>query len=269
MTCITAVDERTGRKFYLDEPDDLKPGEEVVFILNLHGGGSVGAWQRDYFPAVDHVNDYRLVVATPSAATKEPTRHWRAEADDEHLKAIVAQVFEGYGRKAIRSFWLAGHSQGGMTSNRLLQQQDWKDLVDGWLSLSGGRMGPVEIPEAFYAPHRTPGQAPRPPLGPRPATVVHEDISFIYAIGEHEIVALPETSPLGEAMGAGPRVRLDDIVDDQAGKIYDTTREGRSTAAWGPLSAAGPGGGLSASRRAGRAADRRRGAHRQGSHRRP
>jgi hypothetical protein len=233
MTCITAVDERTGRKFYLDEPDDLRPGQELVFILNLHGGGSVGAWQRDYFPASDHVNAYRMVVATPSAATKEPTRHWRAEADDAHLEAIVQQVFERYGRQAIRAFWLAGHSQGGMTSNRLLQQPAWKDLVDGWLSLSGGRMGPVEIPESFYAPHRTPGQPPRAPLGPRPATVVHEDISFIYAIGEHEIVALPEVSPLGEAMGAGPRVRLDDIVDDEAGKIYDTTREGRSTAAWG------------------------------------
>jgi hypothetical protein len=54
MPSISAVDEKTGRKFYLDDPDDLKPGEPVVFILNLHGGGSVGAWQRAYFPAVDY-----------------------------------------------------------------------------------------------------------------------------------------------------------------------------------------------------------------------
>ena len=42
MGAISAVDEKTGRKFYLDDPDDLKPGEPVTFLLNLHGGGSVG-----------------------------------------------------------------------------------------------------------------------------------------------------------------------------------------------------------------------------------
>lgn len=46
MPSITAIDEKTGRKFYLDDPDDLAPGEPVTFLLNLHGGGSVGAWQR-------------------------------------------------------------------------------------------------------------------------------------------------------------------------------------------------------------------------------
>lgn len=53
MGSITAVDEKNGRKFYLDEPDDLQPGETVVSLLNLHGGGApgVGAWQRAYFPA--------------------------------------------------------------------------------------------------------------------------------------------------------------------------------------------------------------------------
>ena len=54
MPSISAVDETNGRKFYLDDPDDLQPGEQVVFLLNLHGGGSVGAWQRRYFPAFDY-----------------------------------------------------------------------------------------------------------------------------------------------------------------------------------------------------------------------
>ena len=121
MASISAVDEKTGRKFYLDDPDDLKPGETVVFLLNLHGGGSVGAWQRAYFPAVDYKDKYRLVVATPSAATKEPMRRWVAEADDEHLRNIVEHVFAKYGRENIKAFWLVGHSQGGMTSNRLLR----------------------------------------------------------------------------------------------------------------------------------------------------
>src|SRR5579871_5135153 len=114
MGSVTAVDETTGRKFYLDDPDDLRPGEPVTFILNLHGGGSVGAWQQKYFPAVDYKNHYRLVVATPSAATKEPARRWVGEADDAHLRAIVSQVAGVYGAKNIRAFWLVGHSQGGM-----------------------------------------------------------------------------------------------------------------------------------------------------------
>src|SRR5690349_4728142 len=140
MPSISATDENTGRKFYLDDPDDLKPGEPVTFILSLHGGGSVGAWQHKYFPAADYKEKYRLVIATPSAATKEPARRWVAEADDEHLHNIVGYVFEKYGLQNIRAFWLAGHSQGGMTSSRLLREDPFfQDRVDGWLSLSGGR----------------------------------------------------------------------------------------------------------------------------------
>jgi hypothetical protein len=120
MPSISALDEKTGRKFYLDDPNDLQPGEPVTFLLSLHGGGSVGAWQRLYFPAFGHKDRHRLVIATPSAATKEPVRRWVGEADDEHLRNIV-----------------------------------------------------------------------------------------------------------------GPRVRLPDIVDDKPGQVYDTTREGKSTPAWG------------------------------------
>jgi hypothetical protein len=236
MGSISAVDEKTGRKFYLDDPDDLQPGEKVVFLLNLHGGGSVGAWQRMYFPAFEYKGRYRLVVATPSAATKEPARRWVAEADDEHLRNIVGYVFGKYGRENIRSFWLVGHSQGGMTSNRLLGTDFFKERVDGWLSLSGGRIGPVELPASFFVPTR----GPRPTFqgdGPRPgrATTPDCDISFIFANGEHEMVSLPETSPWAEKYGAGPRVRLPDVVDDQPGQIYDTMREGNSTPAWGLL----------------------------------
>ena len=237
MPSITAIDEKNGRKFYLDDPDDLKPGEPIVFLLNLHGGGSVGAWQRAYFPAVDYKEKYRLVVATPSAATKEPMRRWVEEADDDHLRNIVDYVFEKYGRENISAFWLVGHSQGGMTSNRLLGQRFFQERVDGWLSLSGGRIGPIELPASFFSPHR--GAPPPPPAGqenaPRPgrAAAVDCDISFIFATGEHEMVALPETSPWAERYGAGARVRLPDVVDTEPGKIHDTLREGKSTPAWG------------------------------------
>ncbi|MEO9254399.1 MAG: hypothetical protein ABI305_02585 [Tepidiformaceae bacterium] len=235
MPSTTEVDEKTGRKFYLDSPDDLQPGEHVVFLLNLHGGGSVGAWQRMYFPAFDYKERFRLVIATPSAATKEPMRRWVGEADDEHLRNVVEYVFDNYGVQNINAFWLVGHSQGGMTSNRLLGEDFFRKRVDGWLSLSGGRIGPIQVPESFF-----PGPRPTLPAAadgsrPRPgrATTPDADISFIFESGEHEMVSLPETSPWAEKYGAGARVRMADVVDEQAGQVHDTTREGHSTKGWG------------------------------------
>jgi pimeloyl-ACP methyl ester carboxylesterase len=233
MPSISAVDEKTGRKFYLDDPDDLKPGEKVTFLLNLHGGGSVGAWQKAYFPAVDYKDKYRLVVATPSAATKEPARRWVGEADDEHLHNIVEQVFDKYGIENIAAVWLVGHSQGGMTSSRLLREDPFfQDRVDGWLSLSGGRIGPAERAEGAGPPLR-PGQEPNTMIRPAPPEPPPCDMSFIFTVGEHEIKALPETSPWAEKYGAGPRQRRADIVDTHPGQTYDTLRDGYSTKAWG------------------------------------
>lgn len=225
------IDEATQRKFFLDEPGDLAEDDELVFILNLHGGGSHGTWQHKYFPVHEYRDKYRLVVATPSAATREPVRRWVGEADDAHLENIVRMVCERYGDR-IRAFWLAGHSQGGMTSQRLLGESFFADRVDGWLSLSGGRIGAA--PRSPNAGRPTPpGQEPRPrPNLTRPA-VPDCDFSFIFAVGEHEIEALPEDSPWAEKYGAGERVRMDDVVDTQPGQIYDTTCEGFMTKEWG------------------------------------
>ena len=119
----TAVEPKTGRKFFLDYPCDLKRGEKVTFILSLHGFGSYGNWQRHYFPLMDYKEKYRLVIATPNS----PTKFW-AESDDEYLHNIVDMVFEQVGRKNIKAFWLVGHSQGGLTfepagPHRLFQGQ--------------------------------------------------------------------------------------------------------------------------------------------------
>lgn len=236
MRNSTAIDEKTGRKFYLDEPDDLAPDEEVTFLLSLHGGGSVGAWQRLYFPAFELADKFRLVIATPSCAIKEPFRHWVGKADDEHLRNIVEIVFAQYGKR-IRAFWLVGHSQGGMTSNRLLGDEFFKSRVDGWLSLSGGRIGPIELPPEFFVPVQLPANFRSTGDGPRPgrAVEIDADISFIFATGEHEMVALPETSPWAGKYGASPRERRPDVIDTEPGRIHDTLREGRSNAAWGLL----------------------------------
>lgn len=236
-----AIDTDTGRKFFLDRPSDLRSDEAVTFVLNLHGGGSHGRWQRLYFPVFASVDEHRLVVATPSSATREPIAHWVGEVDDAHLRNIVEHVVELYGPERIAAFWLVGHSQGGMTSNRLLFTDYFASRVDGWVSLSGGRIGPIELP-ANFLPRRD-GEAPRIPSTlaasnsskPRAgaANPPNTDLSFIFATGEHELIALPETSPWAEKYGAGARIRLPDVIDEQPGQIHDTTREGRSTRGWG------------------------------------
>ena len=218
------VGEESGRRFFLDEPDDLKADEKFTFLLNLHGGGSHGIWQHLYFPAQDYKNEYRLVVATPTARTKEPTRHWVAEADDEWLKDIVEFVCDKYGTDRIKSFWLVGHSQGGMTSNRLLQSEYFASRVDGWLSLSGGRIGPAEIPTSFFEGREAPRLtlAPDDPA-PGRAVMVDCDMSFIFSTGGLEIVKLPEASPWAEKYNAGPKVRLPDVVDTEKGQVTGET----------------------------------------------
>jgi hypothetical protein len=232
MDAYVAVDPKTDRKFTLDTPEDLKPGEPVHFLLSLHGGGSVGAWQRLYFPAHEFKEKYRLVIATPSAATKEPARRWVGEADDAHLHNIVELVFERFGRANIKSFWIVGHSQGGMTSRRLLASDPFfQKQVDGWLSLSGGRIGAAERAPGFTVPMPPGVTRQMPPFPPPPD--IDCDISFIFTTGEHEIAKLPETSPWAERYGAGARERKPDVVDTEAGRVHDTGRESYSTKGWG------------------------------------
>ena len=230
-----ATDPKTGRKFFLDYPCDLKPGDKVVFILNIHGAGSIGNWQRHYFPAVDYKDNYRLIVATPTAATSPVrvpgmpgVRVWMPDADDTHLQSITDLVIGAVGRENIKSFWLAGHSQGGMTSNRIVCTPFFASKVDGWLSLSGGRIGRSQINPRF-GPPKPDGSPPDPrpmPPGMMTQTTPTCEFSHIYETGEHEIIALPETSPWADKFGCGPRVRKEDVVDDQPGYVWDYARQG-------------------------------------------
>lgn len=238
MANESSVEPTTGRKYYLDDPDDAERRDDVTFILNLHGGGSFGRWQRLYFPACDFVNEHRLVVATPTSETREPHARWEPEADDDFLKALVEQVAERFGKEHIRAFWLAGHSQGGMTSFRLLGDDWFNRRVDGFLSLSGGRIGMAPRAEGGGRPRPAPvdgSAAPDRPNRPRPAvTMPAGDFSFIYTVGEHEIASLPDTSPWAEKYAAKARVRLDDVVDTEAGQTHDSSwSEDQMTKQWG------------------------------------
>lgn len=225
------TDPLTGRQYFLDYPCDLKPGENVIFILNIHGAGSIGNWQRHYFPAMDHKEKFRLVVATPTAegagsmGSGPGIRMWMPDEDDAHLRSITDQVIAAFGAENIKSFWLAGHSQGGGTSHRIVCTPFFRDKVDGLLSLSGGRVGGATLVPAFGPPG--PDGTPPPPRERRfPALGLPDcDFSHIYTTGEHEIVSLPETSPLAEKFSCGPRVH-DEIVDEQPGWVQDSARMG-------------------------------------------
>lgn len=234
-----AVEPKTGRKFFLDFPCDLEPDEKVVFILSLHGAGSIGNWQRHYFPALDYKDELRLVIATPTAAGsgaigERTVRMWTAETDDAYLRNIVELVLDRFGRDNVRAFWLAGHSQGGMTSNRIVCTEFFRDKVDGWLSLSGGRVGRAEVARDFFGPSGPPASlASSDPSAPRPGAGVLPDcdVSFVFTSGEHEIVALPDTSPIAAKYHCRGRERRADVVDTAKGYVTGAT-PGRG-ASWG------------------------------------
>src|SRR5215470_8104928 len=220
------VEMKTRRTYFLDYPCDLKKGEKVTFILSLHGAGSYGNWQRHYFPILDYVDKYRLVVATPNS----PTRVW-TEADDEYLHNIVNFVIEQVGKENIKAFWLVGHSQGGMTSNRIVRTDFFKDKVDGWLSLSGGRLGGQPGRAPTWGPPRTtaPGATPS---GVTPSSMASAmaalreppaaDFSFIYETGQREMddKGIPETSAWAAKYNCGSRRAPQEIVDTKSGYVY-------------------------------------------------
>jgi hypothetical protein len=235
------VELKTRRTYFLDYPCDLKKGEDVVLVLNLHGAGSWGNWQRHYFPAFDYVNGVsgqRMIVATPNA----PTGTWTA-IDDEYLHNVVDYVVGSIGKENIKSFWLAGHSQGGLTSRRIVCDDYFKDKVDGWISLSGGRLGQQTVdapPRAAGAQGGGPAQgAPAARAAPRPSPTAGAipacDYSFIYAIGELEMGGgkIPPTSPVADRYGCSTKGARQTVVDEKAGYVTGSSEDARKTLAPG------------------------------------
>lgn len=239
------TDVLTGRNFFLDYPCDLQQGEDVMFVLNLHGGGSIGNWQRHYFPIADFKDKYRIIVATPSGVV----RAWMPQNDDEHLQNIVNYVYQKFSNVNIQSFWLAGHSQGGQTSNRLIMEKDFiKERLTGWVSLSGGRLGSERSEIRATIPRNRPPQATQSAdsnSAPRPGGLVAQaeilpeyGFSHIYTSGQHEIPKekqqrLPTNSPWAEKLGCDARVRNDDVTDTKAGYVYDSRPQDNRNPIWG------------------------------------
>jgi hypothetical protein len=228
---------KSNRAFFLDYPCDLKRGEVVTFVLNLHGGGMVGNWHRHYFPLMDFKDKYRLVVATPSAVKAL----WSEENDDAYLRRIVTFVYEQIGAENIRAFWLAGHSHGGLTARRLLMTPFFRDKVTGLVSLSGGRLGSprayvsLDSTSPYLVPYRDrlrPGVIPPDPpcsnalgvgLGDN-CSLPDYNLSHIHTSGEYELTAagLPDHSLWAQTLGCGAQTPRRDVVDTKAGYVWDS-----------------------------------------------
>ena len=235
-TAPTVAEPGTGRTYMLDYPCDLRAGEKVTFVLNLHGGGSSGTWQRRYFPAFDYKDQHRLVIASPHS----PTRSW-SDNDDAYLRNIVTSIVDEIGRANVQAFWLAGHSQGGATSRRIVCSDFFKNKVDGFLSLSGGRVGGAAARSASAGrpaqagdPAATPA-APPAGRGAAPAAEPTCDFSHIFEIGEHEIASLPAMSTWAQKYTCGARVRREDVIDTKPGYVHDGGRQNPGTKQWGLL----------------------------------
>jgi hypothetical protein len=233
----STVEMKTRRPFFLDCPSDYQPGDKVNIVLSLHGGGSYANWQRNYFPVMDVKDKYKLVVITPSS----PTRVW-SEADDDYLHNIVDLVVSVVGKANVTHFILVGHSQGGLTSNRIICTDYFKDKVDVRVSLSGGRIGPTTPagkgfgpggPQIYKSgepytpppPFRFPTAGSGPPGGAC-------DYSFIFSNGEYESIPEP-TSPLADKYACGRREQLPDVIDPKPGYVWDATRQDPGTDGWG------------------------------------
>jgi len=67
------------------------------------------------------------------------------------------------------------------------------------------------------------------------------DFSFIYETGRREMddKGLPEASAWATKYGCGPRSKHDEITDNQAGYVYDSTRQNPPNPSWGLLPAPG------------------------------
>src|ERR1700735_5554160 len=201
-----SVELKSRRTFFLDCPADYKPGDKVNIVLSLHGYGSFAHWQRNFFPAMGGKGKTKSSVITPGS----PVRYW-SDADDEYLHSIVDLVVATVGKENVQHFILAGHSQGGLTSSRLVCTDYFKDKVDVRISLSGGRGGDsTQANRGFFGgtPVYKSGGAAAPPPAPRlPQTPAGPpggacDYSFIFSNGEYESIPA-DTSPPAEQFGCG------------------------------------------------------------------
>ncbi len=200
------VELKSRRTFFPGLSGRLQAGRQGQHLLSLHGYGSYANWQRNYFPAMDVKDKYKLVVITPGS----PVRYW-SDADDEYLHNIVDLVVSPRSaRKTCSTSSWPDTVKAAFTSSRLVCTDYFKDKVDVRISLSGGRVGPVTYANrGFFGGtpvYKSGGNPPPPPplrLPPTPAGPPGGacDYSFIFSNGEYE--SIPAAN-----LAAGRQIRL-------------------------------------------------------------
>jgi hypothetical protein len=161
---------------------------------------------------------------------------------------VVGQI----GQDNVKAFWLAGHSQGGMTSNRIIRTDFFKDKVDGWISLSGGRLGanptrqlrrdgrrrqarPVVRAAALAALAPVPRRR-RPACRP---TISPSSTKRDSGRWTRKDCRTHRRGRSASAAARGARRTAIEIADTKAGYVYDGSRQNPPVPAWGLLP--GPG----------------------------
>jgi hypothetical protein len=156
---------------------------------------------------------------------------------------MIDLVVGTVGKQNVEHFILAGHSQGGLTSSRIVCSDYFKDKVDVRISLSGGRVGPATSANRGFVggiPVYKSGEAtanaaqpglrmPATPAGPPGGAC---DYSFIFSNGEYESIPA-DTSPLADKFACGKRVQLPEVIDRKPGYVWDSSRQDPGTDGWG------------------------------------
>lgn len=129
-------------------PADYDADEPTPLIVLLHGYGSNGPRQTEYFGLGDIVDDYGFLLASPTGTREtqgNQSTFWNAsdaccnffgsEVDDvAYIMAIINEMKDRYNVDE-RRVYLVGHSNGGFMSYRMAYEH--ADTIAAIISLAG------------------------------------------------------------------------------------------------------------------------------------
>jgi polyhydroxybutyrate depolymerase len=139
--CVGVERNILGRKYCVHLPAKPKPGLPVVLLL--HGYGSSGEGQSNYFDLDSAVERRGFILVKPDGTFDAGgRRYWNAgrhlstDAPDDmaYLTAVLDDVIGAYGADTARLF-VVGHSNGAFMANRLACERSQR--IAAIVSLAG------------------------------------------------------------------------------------------------------------------------------------
>ena len=236
---------------------------------------------------MDFKDKYRLVIATPNAVAPPP-KAWAAVDDavpSGHRQPGLRSNRQGKHQSLLAGGPFAGRhdlepassaptsSSSASTAGSACPEDGWAAIPAAEILLISARVvaRPRILPARASRTAGGRGTAPALTAAAQLRELPANEFSFIYETGQNEMdtKGLPETSDMGRKLGCGARVRKADIVDTQAGYVYDSTRQDPGSDAWGRLPRPGTAELFEYPHCAKRPHRRRRCSRKQGPHRRP